>query len=295
MKKHVFLMALCLSLALCLPAFALEAPTYDAMAMETDPAAFAQTTGLLNWQIPAGYTLEAFVKGDLSHDEYADSAVASLVAGDGTGRMLAVLVGNPFDQHVFTSLAALPQKAAVADAFLGLSTSPGCFTIYTGEGQEDFTRTGYTFGYHGGRFYLDNIFVDSWDQSTMLATQRVFLLDMGSYALRTGRMQDGAFVSEGTQEQHQFSPDDAVFALEEFDIDAFPTDWNGFESLISGRAKPTAKPSSRPRPTHQPMPGPVYPTDDPMPGPVYPTDEPMPGPIYPDNPIEGEASTEADE
>lgn len=276
MKKAAYLTLFCLLLAVCVPGQAQEPPTLTPVQMETDPGAFEAFLGAAGWQTPAGYTLEAFVRGDLSRDDHDDSAVASLLAADGQARLLTVYIGNPFDRHAFTSLTALP--AGGAGTFLGFTAAPGFFTLHTGAESD---RAAYTFGYHGERFYLDSVIHIRWDSVTMAATEQAFQLDTGSYVQARGRIADGLFTADSIQARHPFDADRAIITLEDFDIGAFPLDWDAFLAMLNGRAAPTARPTNqptaRPRPTQQPMPGPVYPTD--MPGPIYPTD--MPGPVYP--------------
>lgn len=285
MKNSGMTALLCLLLALCLcpAAMAEEAPRVDAITIETSSEAMDEILGAMNWQMPNGYTLEAFTRGDLSHDGQADSVVSSLLLkNDGVSRFLAVLIANPFSQHVYYSTTALPKKDMGVDRLLGFSSEPGYFTIHVERGEQVLTRVGYTFGYHGSHFYLDNVFVTQWDTTNLSATEQAFHLDTGRYVARKGVMRGDMFVSESTEAQHQFDPAQIIIALEDFDIADFPLDWASFSAMINVRETPTARPTSKPRPTYQPMPGPVYPSE--MPGPVYPTDMPMPGPVYPTEP-----------
>ena len=274
MRKLAWLVALCTAV-FCLVPFAHGA--------ELDMAPFETALERANWQVPPGYTVETYLVGDLTGDG-TESVVASMVGQDGASRLLAVIVEGA-SPLVYLAPTALADKLPENDPFMGFTTAkPGTFSIHVGDG----TATGdsiYTFGYLDGLFYLDTVYVQHWNVDTGETTQTEFHLDIGEYRLTAGEMKDGVFTMHQVLVQHQFDPNKAVILLEEFDIDLFPTELNGFMQMVGGfitpAPAPSQKPTAKPRQTKKPgptgMPGPVYPTD--MPGPVYPTD--MPGPIYP--------------
>ncbi|MDL2318121.1 hypothetical protein LJC74_03375 [Eubacteriales bacterium OttesenSCG-928-A19] len=283
MKMARILLAACVLFACCAPAYATDMPAAIPGAMSTDAGIFSEIAQSVSWQIPGGYTLETYLRGDLSNDGYEDSIVASLRSTDGVHRMLVVIIANPASRHVYTSMTALPATTAGVDGtdpFLGFSSQNGYFTIHTG-GTESGAR--YTFGLHGQHFYLDMVHADTWNADNA-AMERFNELDLGNFVEHSGRMEQGAFIAESTIVEHTYDPHTSIFTLEEFDISTFPLEWEAFSRMIADRARPTPTKNvtPRPRPTADPtgMPGPLpWPTEGPMPGPVYPTD--MPGPVYP--------------
>lgn len=300
MKHTRFLAVLLLLVACCTTAFAAEAPVFDAGAQANDVAYFASVAQSANWLVPEGYSLESYVSADINEDGLEET-IASLLAENGTDRLLAVFVSDGGTYHVHTSEKALPATNAGAwenDPFEGFSAGNGYLNIHTATKGVVDTEQIYSFGVEGTTLYLDFVYATQWNESTEVAMEDMFNLIDGIHDSLRGHMHGHVFHAEETLASNRFDSSLTVFTLEDFDINEFPVTWSEFAQMLAARqntptARPQPKPTKRPtaRPTRVPkptggildpvyptdMPGPVYPTD--MPGPVYPTD--MPGPVYP--------------
>ena len=168
MKHMRFIAALLLLVGCCSMAFAAETPVYDAGTEESDVTHFASFAQNANWLVPAGYSLETYVSADINEDGLEDM-IASLLAENGTDRLLAAFVTDGNGYQVHTSTKALPATIAGAwenDPFEGFSAGNGYLNIHTSTTDVVDTEYIYSFGLEGTTLYLDYVYAIQWNETT---------------------------------------------------------------------------------------------------------------------------------